>query len=221
MVVLKAPRPAAVPARKLPLLHPPAPPLEAGDHLSVAEFMRRYEASPNIRKAQLIEGIVHMPSPVNASFHAEPDSLIQGWLFTYSLAHPELKVFPNASLYLDGENVVQPDAILCSPKKGGRVWLDEVGYLHGAPELVVEVSSTTTSIDLHTKLRAYQRNGVGEYLVWLVKDKRVLWYELVEGEYVVKKEQAGKLTSRLFPGLVLDVKALLKLDKAKVVRALA
>ena len=204
--------------RKLSLLPPPT--LEAGDHLSVAEFMRRYEASPGIHKAQLIEGTVHMASPVNASFHAKPDSIIQGWLFTYSLAHPELEVLPNATLYLDGENVVQPDAILCKPQKGGRVWLDEVGYLHGAPELVVEISSTSASIDLHSKLRAYQRNGVGEYLVWLVKDKRVLWYELLEGEYVTKKEQAGKLTSSLFPGLVLDVKALLKLDKAKVVRAL-
>ncbi len=115
---------------------------------------------------------------------------------------------------------MQPDAMLCKPQKGGRVWLDQVGYLHGAPELVVEVCSTIASIDLHSKLRAYQRNGVGEYLVWLVKDKRVLWYELVDGEYVAKKEQAGKLTSSLFPGLVLDVKALLKLDKAKVIQAL-
>jgi Uma2 family endonuclease len=194
--------------------------LEAGDHLSVAEFMRRYEAAPGIRKAQLIEGTVHMPSPVNAAFHAKPDSIIQGWLFTYSLAHPDLEVFPNATLFLDGENVVQPDAILCQPQKGGRVWLDEAGYLHGAPELVVEIASTTASIDLHAKLRAYQRNGVGEYLVWLVKDKRVHWYELVDGEYVAKKERAGKLRSSLFAGLVLDVKALLKLDKAKVVRAL-
>ena len=161
-----------------------------------------------------------MPSPVNASFHAEPDGIIQLWIGNYSLAHPELKVFPNATLYLDGENVVQPDAILCKPQKGGRVWLDQVGYLHGAPELVVEVCSTAASIELHSKLRAYQRNGVSEYLVWLVKDKRVLWYALVDGEYVAKKEQAGKLTSSLFPGLVLDVKALLKLDKAKVIQAL-
>ena len=204
--------------RKLSLIPPPR--LEGGDHLFAAEFMRRYEASPGIHKTQLIEGVVHLSPPVNATFHALPHGIIQPWLGNHSLTHPELRVFPNATLYLDGENVVQPDAILCKPQKGGRVWLDEVGYLHGAPELVVEISSTTASIDLHSKLRAYQRNGVGEYLVWLVKDKRVLWYELVEGEYIAKKEHAGKLTSSLFPGLVLDVKALLKLDKAKVIRAL-
>ena len=161
-----------------------------------------------------------MPSPVNATHHAEPDGIIQGWLFTYSLDKPELKIFPNATLLLDGDNAVQPDAILCRPAAGGRVWLDAEGYLHGAPELICEIASTTASIDLHAKFQAYRRNGVSEYLVWLVHEKRVLWHELVDGEFVVKKEKAGKLTSTIFPGLVLDAKALLKLDKAKVIRGL-
>ena len=212
--------PPAAPRRK-PTLLPPTTVLENGDRLPVAEFMRRYRAAPSLRKVQLIEGTVHMPSPVNASFHAEPDGIIQGWLFTYSLEHPELKVFPNATLLLDGDNAVQPDAILCQPLAGGRVWLDEEGYLHGAPELVCEIASTTASIDLHSKFQAYRRNGVGEYLVWLVHEKRVLWYELADGEFRQKNEKSGKLTSSLFPGLTLDVKALIKLDKAKVVKGLA
>ena len=116
---------------------------------------------------------------------------------------------------------MQPDAILCQPLAGGRVWLDEEGYLHGAPELVCEIASTTASIDLHSKFQAYRRNGVGDYLVWLVHGKRVLWYELADGEFRQKNEKSGKLPSSLFPGLTLDVKALIKLDKAKVVKGLA
>lgn len=218
MAMLLQPRPAA-PRRKLTLLPPPLV-LESGDRLPVAEFMRRYKASPSLRKVQLIEGTVHMPSPVNASFHAKPDGIIQLWLGTYSLAHPELEVFPNATLLLDGDNALQPDAILCKPIAGGRVWLDEEGYLRGAPELVCEIAATTASIDLHAKFQAYRRNGVGEYLVWLVHEKRVLWYELEDGGFLLKKEKPGKLTSRIFTGLTLDVKALIKLDKAKVVKGL-
>ena len=43
---------------------PSIPPLRNGDHLTVAEFERRYEAMPHVKKAELIEGVVYMPSPV-------------------------------------------------------------------------------------------------------------------------------------------------------------
>ena len=195
--------------------------LENGDRLTAVEFLRRYEAATDLKKAQLIEGIVHMPSPVRTDVHAEPDGLIQGWLFTYALEHPELKVLPNATLLLDAENAPQPDAILCTaPRPGGKVWLNERGYLCGAPELVCEVAASSASVDLHDKFRAYRRNGIAEYIVWLTLEKRVRWFHLIEQEYVEQKEHAGRLTSRTFPGLVLDVRALLKFDKAKVIAAL-
>ncbi len=195
--------------------------LENGDRLTAAEFLRRYEAATNLKKAQLIEGIVHMPSPVRADAHAEPDGLIQLWLGTYSLDHPDLKVYPNTTLLLDADNAPQPDAILCTaPRAGGKVWLNEKGYLCGAPELVCEIAASSASVDLHDKFRAYRRNGIGEYLVWLTLEKHVRWFHLTDQEYVEQKEQAGRLTSKLFPGLVLDVKALLKFDKTKVIAAL-
>jgi hypothetical protein len=40
------------------------PPLEPGDRLTRAEFERRYEPMPQLKKAELIEGEVYMPSPV-------------------------------------------------------------------------------------------------------------------------------------------------------------
>lgn len=197
------------------------PVLENGDRLTVNDFMRRYAGMPGIRKAQLIEGIVHMPSPVRADAHAEPDGLIQLWLGLYSIQHPELKVYPNATLIMDADNAVQPDAMLCSrPRSGGRVWLDEKGYLHGSPELVCEIAASSASIDLHAKFQAYRRNGVQEYLVWLTEENTLRWFHLDDGNYAEQKAKAALLTSRIFPGLVLDTKALLRGDKAKLAAAL-
>jgi hypothetical protein len=46
-------------------------PLEHGDRLTVEEFERRYEAMPEVKKAELIEGVVYTPSPVTMDYHAE------------------------------------------------------------------------------------------------------------------------------------------------------
>ena len=207
-------------ARRVPARQA-SPTLENGDHLTVEVFMRRYEAAKEVRKAQLIEGIVYMPSPVRADAHAKPDGILQLWLGTYALHRPDLEVYPNATLLLDPDNAPQPDAILCTaPRDGGRVWLNDKGYLCGAPELVCEVAASSAAVDLHEKFRAYRRNGISEYLVWLTTERQVRWFRLVEQNYVEQKEQAGRLTSGIFPGLTLDVRALLKFDKAKVIAAL-
>lgn len=199
----------------------PVPGLENGDHLSAVEFMRRYEGMPGTRKAQLIEGRVLMPSPVRAKSHGAPDNVIQFWLATYAMNHPELEAYSNTSILLDAENSLQPDAMLCTqPQAGARTWLDEKDYLCGSPELICEIAASSASVDLHEKYRAYRRAGVAEYLVWLTAEKTVRWFQLVDGDYTEAREQGGKLQSLVFPGLILDVKALLKLDRKKVVAAL-
>jgi hypothetical protein len=40
------------------------PPLENGDWLSRGEFERRFNAMPGLKRAELIEGVVHLPSPI-------------------------------------------------------------------------------------------------------------------------------------------------------------
>lgn len=196
------------------------PPLENAEMLTLTEFLRRYEDMDGLKKAELIGGIVHMPSPVSIS-HARPDGIIQGWLFTYASTH-QLEVLPNATLLLDTENAFQPDSILCTPpKKGGRVYLNPKGYLCGSPELVVEIASSTASIDLRDKLRIYRRVQVDEYLVWRTRDQEIDWFVLEQGEYVkMKPDRHGKLRSRVFPGLVLDLAAALACDKSRVLAAL-
>src|SRR5580700_8393594 len=94
-------------------------PLESGDRLGAVEFLRRYEAMPDVKKAELIEGTVYMPSPVRMT-HAAPDALILGWLVLYSARTPGTQAAGDATVRLDLENVPQPDALLrVLPECGG------------------------------------------------------------------------------------------------------
>jgi hypothetical protein len=196
-------------------------PLENGDRLTSAEFLRRYEAMPELKKAELIEGHVHMSPPLRADAHSEPDGLLHLWLGYYAANREGVKFYSNPTLILDADNTPQPDSVLCTaPRKGRRVWLNDKGYLCGRPELICEVAASSASIDLHDKLDAYRRNGIAEYLVWVVAERRIRWFALVEEKYVEMKEPGGIVSSRIFPKLALDVKALLKLDGAKVLATL-
>lgn len=196
------------------------PPLENSDALSAREFLRRYENMPGLRKAELIEGTVRMPSPVRAKQHAKPDSIIQTWLGTYSAKNPGAESCTNATINFDRDNVFQPDGLLRITDGGGsQVGAD--GFLRGAPELIVEISASTVSIDTHAKLRMYRRNGVREYLVWRVLDGALDWWLLENDEYVPNEPNAdGILESRIFPGLKLRLAALLAMDAAAVLAGL-
>ncbi len=196
-------------------------PLESGECLHSREFLRRYARMSRLKKAELIEGIVYMGSPVSVR-HAKPDNLIQLWLGAYASQHPGIEALTNATVILDAENTVQPDALLRRlPEHGGLSRVNEDGYLAGPPELIVEVASSSASIDLRDKRRAYCRNGVREYLVWLVTESRLEWFCLEDDEYRSQLPDAdGLLQSRVFPGLRVSVASLLAGDTAKVLEAL-
>ena len=199
----------------------PVPPLENGDHLTRAEFERRYEGMPHITKAELIEGVVYMPSPVRLGRHAEPHVHLVSWIGHYLSKTPYIRSGDNGTSRLDDENEPQPDAmILIPPWAGGGSIIDEDDYVSGAPDLVCEVAASSASIDLHAKKRAYLRNGVKEYLVWRTEERIVEWCELVDGKYApIAQDEKGRIRSRVFPGLWLDVAALLAGDLAKVFAA--
>src|SRR5215510_8641115 len=181
--------------------------LEHAVHLTRNEFERRYEARPDIKKAELIEGVVYMPSPVRAKSHSRPHGQVMTWLGTYAAATPGVDLEDNATVRLDLDNEPQPDALLrLEPEAGGRSYIGEDDYIEGAPELIVEVAASSASYDLHEKLRAYRRNGVQEYIVWRVHDKQVDWFMLREDEYVpAAPDEAGVIHSQVFPGLRLAV----------------
>ncbi|MBD2175619.1 Uma2 family endonuclease [Pseudanabaena sp. FACHB-1998] len=192
--------------------------LENGDRLDRLEFERRYTAS-NIKKAELIEGIVYVASPLRFTPHAEPHGRIIGWLIAYQAMVSGLKVGIEPTVRLDDDNEPQPDAVLF--RVGGNAQIDEDGYITGAPELIVEIAASTVSYDLHAKKRAYERNGVKEYIVWRTLDQAINWFVLENGQYVeLAPDNAGVIHSREFEGLRLNVIAILKGDMSVVLKAL-
>ncbi|MBX3059695.1 MAG: Uma2 family endonuclease [Anaerolineae bacterium] len=179
------------------------PPLANGDHLTRAEFERRYMAQPHLKKAELIEGVVYMPSPVRLDKHSKPHSRIILFLGSYVAATPGTDFGDNATVRLDRENEVQPDAFLrILETAGGQSRATADDYLEGSPELIVEVAASSVAYDLHEKLRVYRRNGVQEYLALLAYEQETRWFQLVEGEYVLlSPDDQGIIRSQVFPGL--------------------
>ena len=198
-----------------------APPLRGGDRLTRIEFERRYAAMSGKGKAELIDGVVYMASPVSPE-HGFHHSLVTGFFMNYAAAPPRARAYSDTTLRLDERTVAQPDAmLLVAPESGGRVRRDPDGYFRGPVELVAEVSYSTASYDHHQKLEAYERSGCLEYLLVLVEAKEVRWFELREGAYErLAPDAAGVLRSRVFPGLWLDAPALLGGDAARLLETL-
>ncbi|HEX5083307.1 MAG TPA: Uma2 family endonuclease [Blastocatellia bacterium] len=205
-----------------PTTLPPIPPLENGDHLTKDEFERRYNAMPKYIKAELIEGKVYMSSPVRCKSHGEPDNRMSIWVGTYGVFTPGVIAANNTTVHLDEINEPQPDVLLIIKEhSGGQTIINADDYLEGAPELAVEVAASSATYDLREKKEAYRRNGVREYIVWPVYDLQLLWFRLEAGEYIqLAPDEDGVIRSRTFPGLWLDVEALLKDDMAKVLATL-
>lgn len=142
------------------------PPLQLGDRLTAGEFRRRYEAMKDCKKAELIEGVVYLPSPVRITSHAEPHLNLITWLGVYCAATPPTRGADNATDQLDLDNEPQPDAMLFIRLEfGGRIHINEEDYVVGPPEFVAEVASSTVAYDRGPKLRTYLRHGVQEYLI--------------------------------------------------------
>lgn len=184
-------------------------------------FHALYARTPEEFRAELIDGVVYVASPVRYGKHDEHAALIRTWLGVYAPSRSEVKVGNEASLVLDDENEVHPDAFLFRTGPGAQLTETADGYLEGSPELVVEVAASSVSRDLHQKKDAYARNGVREYLVWRVEDGVIDWFELSDGRYRARElPGSGVVESNAFPGLVLDVRAALRLDASAVLTAL-
>jgi Uma2 family endonuclease len=199
---------------------PRTPPLQSGDRLTRREFERRYAAMPLTKKAELIEGVVHLRESVEVS-HGRAHACIVGWLGTYQAATPGTDVLDNTSTQLDADNEVQPDAMLRLDEKAGSQTRITDGFVVGAPELVVEIAASSAAIDLTDKMRAYRRAGVREYVVWQIYEQRLDWFVLAEGEYQgLKPDADGILRSRAFPGLWLATNDILQNNMAVVLSTL-
>lgn len=187
------------------------PPLQSGDRLTRPEFERRYAAAPQIKKAELIEGIVYVASPLQHQQHGKPHSRIITWLGVYQAMTPGVDLSVEPTVRLDLDNEPQPDAVLfIEPSAGGQIRLSDDGYIEGAPELIVEIAASSAAIDSGSKKQVYRRNGVLEYVIWQTYDNQLEWFHLIGGEYrLLSPDPDGIIRSRVFPGLWLAMEALL------------
>lgn len=192
------------------------PALQSGDRMDAAEFHWRYSLRPDIKNAELINGVVYVSSPVNLTKHGSPHFDLIVELGSYKKRTRGVVAGDNSSLLLGGDNEPQPDVLLAWDRAhGGRLELDKDGNIVSVPDLVAEVSYSSRSYDLHDKKELYRRIGVQEYIVWQVEEGRIDWWQLVDGAYEpLSAGSDGQIASAVFPGLVLDIPGLLVLSPA-------
>jgi Uma2 family endonuclease len=197
-----------------------APYLQSGDHLTRSEFLRIWRGLPNLKRAELIRGVVYlMASPLSIE-HGDTESNLTIWAGMYRIATPGCASGNNATnLLLD--DCPQPDVNLrIIPEHGGKSRVRRK-MLVGPAELLMEVCSSSASIDLHDKFELYQEAGVSEYLVVIVKKKEIRWFRHVNRKFKpIAADAAGVYRSVVFPGLWLDSPAFFKNDMTKVLATL-
>lgn len=191
------------------------PPLRDGDRLSREEFLRRWEAMPDLKHAELIDGVVYMPSPVGRK-HSAFHSQLAGWLSVYSAATPGCEAGVDCT-WLTGDDVPQPDLHLqILPEYGGQSRV-EGNLAAGAPELAIEISDSSRARDLGSKLHLYEQSGVREYMVVLLRAKEIVWRELAKSRFrKLAADAEGVWRSHVFPGLWLDPEALWAREMGRV-----
>lgn len=193
---------------------------EPGDRLSREEFLKRWEQMPDLKFAELIDGVVYMPSPVSAE-HATRDGDVHLLLATYAARSGVCTFVVGATWLMEHDSAPQPDSALrLLPDRGGRTQ-ESGGLLQGAPELVVEVSRSSRSYDLGPKLKLYERVGVAEYVTVLIEQDEIQWRVLEDGRYVrMAPDGDGVFRSRVFPGLWLDAGAFWRRDLKRLLDVL-
>ena len=180
------------------------PQLREGDRLSGAEFMRLWEAMPDLKQAELIAGIVFMPSPVSIH-HSRGHKEMYRWVLHYEDLTPGCESGFECTWLMGPKDVPQPDIFLrVLPEYGGQSGEEGI-YAAGAPELIVEVTGSSVARDLGVKLELYRRAGVREYVTAMLHSRQIIWRQLVRGRYrEIKPDDDGLLRSAVFPGLWLD-----------------
>jgi hypothetical protein len=194
-------------------------PLYPGQRLTREEFLRRWEALPDVKFAELIDGVVYMPSP-QMSDHGRTENDVNTWLGTYRAFTPGCDS-GNQSTWLMVQSAPQPDAYLwILPEHGGQSRI-QGKYHTGAPELAAEICLSSAAYDLGVKKTLYQRAGVQEYVAFLVEEQEIRWHRLRGKRYkLCSPTSKGIFRSSVFLGLWLDGRAVWKHDLARVLRTL-
>lgn len=193
--------------------------LDSGDRMDSDTFMAIYERMPEGFRAQLIQGVVLVASPMTAD-HGAPNSDVSFWLGYYRTRTPGVRSFAATTIRIGPDDNPEPDAsLMILPECGGRARIED-HFIVGAPELIVEVSYSSRAVDLRDKRTVYEAAGVREYIVVDLRDAVVHWLALRDGRFEeVAPGDDGLHRSGVFPGLWLDAKALVEGDAARLLAA--
>lgn len=196
-------------------------PLQAGERMDQPTFHARYEAMALGTRAELIQGVVHMPAALKRP-HSRHHAQFVMWMTLYESETPGVEAHDNATAILSESSEPQPDGFLMiSPEFGGSASVNERDYIIGAPEFVGEISDSSAAIDLGAKKQDYEAAGVAEYVVLDIAQRQVLWFFSREGKYeTVEPANDGIFRSAVFPGLWLDSEAWVGLDAKRMRRVL-
>ena len=191
------------------------PLLENGDRMTQAEFHRRYEASPEDAKFELVAGTVYKPARGRVS-HSDLDVDL-GWaLGMCGRATRGVEFLPRTTIILGEESEPEPDLTLrILPEYGGQSRSTADDYVAGPPELIGEIAYSRRSIDRHQKRVDYRRAGVVEYVVVCVEEREIHWFDF-KVRRLIRPSVRGVYRSRIFPGLWIDGPALLGLKSQQV-----
>jgi Uma2 family endonuclease len=194
---------------------------DSGDRLSREEFHRLYEATPQVKKAELVRGVVYVPSPTRIRLHATPHGNMITWLGVYQASTPGVVMGDNATVILNDDSEVQPDGLLMIAGAEGQTRITDDDYIAGGPELIVEVAASSASYDLHDKLDLYREARVKEYIIWRVRNNQIDWFVLRDDRYgPLSADADGVLRSEVFPGLWLNSPAMLELNLQQALKTL-
>ena len=133
--------------------------------------------------SQIINGVTIMaPSP--SGYHQDISGNLYFLFRKYTKTSLTGKIFsaPLDVIFEDGLNVVQPDLIYI--KKENMSIFDSKGYIHGVPDLLIEIVSTSSvSRDTVEKYKIYEKYGVSEYWIVFPELKVVEVFVLKDGKY--------------------------------------
>ena len=189
-----------------------------GDRMKQPEFHKRYEAYPDDVKFELVGGVVYMASPLRMP-HGRYQPFLSFVLMLYQGGTPGVEVADNATVILGEESEPQPDLLLrILTEYGGRSGVTEDEYCQGPPELLAEIAHSSRAIDMNQKRADYEQCGVLEYLVLCVEERELHWFHF-PSRRPIRPDRRGIARSRVFPGLWIDVAALLERDGPRLVAA--
>src|SRR4030066_1697600 len=160
-----------------------------------------YLQNPEDQRYELIEGeLIMSPSPIpkHQRISGKIDFILRKFVTENNIGEV---FYAPCDVYLDEENVVQPDILFISEE---RTHIIGKTHIQGAPDLAVEILSESTAYtDLMKKKRLYARFGVKEYWIVDPDGKTIELHCLKEGVFVLFKSfsENDELESPLLPGL--------------------